>query len=230
MNKTRLFVWMIILTMLAGVINGLAVNYYGITVSHLTGVITNFGISISKGDLKNMGWLFSVIIAFLVGSILAGYITEQRSFYLYKRYGWIIIAIGITLAMGVLFFKNSNNNLIRLFAFLMGLQNGLVVSFKGVVVRMTHMSGNITDLGVFIGYRLRGKVKEKAETGLVPLGCLLGFTIGAVLGIFLYKLIGIVAYYLIAIIYVILGGIYFILQKTCIDKDFNDIPDELEKK
>ena len=76
---------------------------------------------------------------------------------------------------------------VLVFAFVMGLQNGMVVSFKGIVVRMTHMSGNITDLGVFIGYKLRKNNNEKLITGLIPFVAIISFVIGGILGILLYK-------------------------------------------
>ena len=112
----------------------------------------------------------------------------------------------------------------------MGLQNGMVVSFKGVVVRMTHMSGNITDLGVFIGYKLRGNKKEKFITGLIPLVAILSFTLGGVIGMLLYGVVHNAIFFITSGIYILLGVFYFILRYKCDDKNFNGIPDELEKK
>ena len=112
----------------------------------------------------------------------------------------------------------------------MGLQNGMVVSFRGVVVRMTHMSGNITDLGVFIGYKLRGNKNEKAITGIIPLLAILSFIIGGIIGVLLYSNIHNVVFFITSAIYIILAVVYFILRNLCIDKDFNGIPDHLEKE
>ena len=110
----------------------------------------------------------------------------------------------------------------------MGLQNGMVVSFKGVVVRMTHMSGNITDLGVYVGYKLRGNKNEKYITGLIPLVAILSFTVGGVIGVLLYGVIGNAIFLISSGVYILLGVFYFVLRYRCSDKNFNGIPDELE--
>ncbi len=229
MDRKSLFLWMIILTALAGLINALAICYFGTTVSHVTGLVSNVSISISKGNWSNMWWLLSVILSFLVGAIAAGIITAERKFYLNITYGIVILSIGVILALGVFILKDSTKNLVRLFALLMGLQNGMVVSFRGVVVRMTHMSGNLTDLGVFIGYKIRRKSKEDYIMGIIPFTALIIFIIGGVAGMGLYHLMKINAYYVAALTYLVLGGVYFILQRTCKDRDFNGIDDELEK-
>ena len=104
----------------------------------------------------------------------------------------------------------------------------MLVSFKGVVVRMTHMSGNITDLGVYIGYKLRGNKNEKFITGLIPMVAIMSFTIGGIVGILLYELIHNIVFFIMSGVYIVLGVIYFVLRLTCNDKNFNDIPDELE--
>ena len=112
----------------------------------------------------------------------------------------------------------------------MGMQNGMIVSFKGIVVRMTHMSGNVTDLAVFLGYRLRGNKNEEGKTGLIPLIAIVSFLIGGILGILLYQRINNNIFFIMAGIYVVVGILYFITRTKCIDKNFNDIPDELEKE
>ena len=38
-----------------------------------------------------------------------------------------------------------------------GLQNAMITTFSGAVVRTTHMTGIVTDLGLMIGAKLRGE-------------------------------------------------------------------------
>ena len=153
MDKKTLLLWMCILTALAGAINAISIlGYNGTTVSHLTGLVSKAAIGIADGSFTAFWDVTRVILAFLVGAVISGFITGERAFYMHKRYGLIIVSIGILIIVS--YFLNVEYGVL-LFALIMGLQNGMVVSFKGVVVRMTHMSGNITDLGVFIGYKLR---------------------------------------------------------------------------
>ena len=228
MYKKLLLVWMCILTFLAGFINAIAIfGYDGTTVSHLTGLISKTTINLAHQDYINWWAVLRVILAFFLGAIISGFVTGERNFYLHKRYGFIIVAIG--LLMIVPFFITNENDVI-LFALVMGMQNGMVVSFKGIVVRMTHMTGNVTDLGVFIGYKLRGNKNEKVITGIIPLLAIANFVLGGLIGITLYALANNYIFFIISGIYLLLGGFYFILRYKCNDKNFNDIPDDLEEQ
>jgi len=226
MDRKLLLVWMCILTMLAGAVNAISIfGYDGTTVSHLTGLVSKVAINITEGSLEGVWEVLRVILLFFLGAIVSGFITGERAFYLHKRYGFIIIAIGVLILIP--YFLPPKYDVL-LFAFVMGLQNGMVVSFKGIVVRMTHMSGNITDLGVFIGYKLRRNNNEKIITGLIPFVAIISFIIGGILGVLLYKSIHNVVFFITSSIYIILGLAYFILRYKSNDKNFNDIPDELE--
>lgn len=227
MNKTRLFLWMVILALLAGVINAIAVlGYDGMTVSHITGLVSKFSISVATGEWKGCLDLLAVIIAFFAGAVVAGIASGERSFYLHRVYGFIILAIGALIPCALILDARHS---VLLFALLMSLQNGMVVSYRGVVVRMTHMTGNLTDLGVYIGYKIRGNKNEAAVTGLVPGTILLGFTVGGIAGILLFMWIRNAVFIVVSAVYIVLGFVYFYLQKTCVDKDFNDVPDSLEQ-
>lgn len=212
---------MIILALLAGLINTIAVfGYDGTTVSHVTGLISKFAISVSTGDLKGCLDFLSVIAAFFVGAVAAGIATGERAFHLDIAYGCIIFAIGILVLFPIILPPKSS---VVLFALLMGLQNGMVVSFNGILVRSTHMTGNLTDFAVYLGYRIRGNKSEKPVSGLVPALTLSGFTVGGIIGILLYNIIGNYVFICVSVIYILMGASYFYLQKTCTDRDLNEI-------
>ena len=226
MNKRLLLVWMCVLTAMAGALNAISIfGYNGTTISHVTGLVSKFAISIQQGSLNGAWDVLRIILMFLIGTIISGIITGERAFYLHKRYGFIILSIGVLIIIP--FFLPAYYSVL-VFAFVMGLQNGMVVSFKGVVVRMTHMSGNLTDLGVFLGYKLRGNKNEKAITGLIPLAALVSFFIGGVIAVAGYQTIKNNIFIIYSIIYIIVGGLYFVLRYKCNDKNFNDIPDDEE--
>lgn len=227
MDKKTLLLWMCILTFLAGAINAISIfGYDGTTVSHLTGLVSKAAINISDGKFYDSWDVLRVILSFFLGTIISGVVTGERAFYLYKRYGFIILAIGILVI--VPYFLTVKYSVL-LFSFIMGLQNGMVVTFKGTVVRMTHMSGNITDLGVFIGYKIRRNKNEKAVTGIIPFVAIISFMFGGIVGALLYGVIHNGVFFLFAGIYVLLSVIYFILRHRSNDKNMNGIPDELEE-
>ncbi len=43
---------------------------------------------------------------------------------------------------------------------MIGVENGLFISYKGVVVRTSHITGSLTDMGVYIGHCIK---KEKLK-------------------------------------------------------------------
>lgn len=226
MNKYRLFAWMIILTHLAGLINAVSVFCFaGTTVSHVTGLFSKLAISAATVDLGECLFLFLIIFAFFAGAVAAGIATGERAFYLHRIYGFIILAIGVLVVLPV--FLDARIS-VPLLAFLMGLQNGMVVSFRGILVRMTHMTGNLTDFGVYIGYKIRGDKKEPPASALVPAAALSGFLFGGIVGILLHTFIGSYVFVVASAVYLLLGMIYFRLQKTCDDKNFNGVADDLE--
>ena len=212
--------------MLAGAVNAISVGYFSATtVSHVTGLISKVSIFITIGSWEFIWVSLRVILAFFLGALLTGFITGERAFELKKRYGFIIISLGL---LFIIPYFIPEDYAILLLAFIMGMQNGMIVSFKGIVVRMTHMSGNVTDLAVFLGYRLRGNKNEDRKTGLIPFIAIISFLIGGVLGVLVYKEIGDVFFFIVSGLYVLVGILYFITRSRCIDKNFNGIPDELE--
>ena len=226
MDKKLLLLWMCILTALAGGLNAISIiGYDAMTISHITGLLSKMAVFTAVWSWEFLWASFRALLAFFVGAILSGFITGERAFYLKKRYGFIIITIGVLIILPYFLpIKYS----ILVFAFLMGLQNGMVVSFKGVVVRMTHMSGNLTDLGVFLGYKLRGNKNEKIITGLIPMAALISFFIGGVIGVACYQAIKNAIFFIFAGVYILLGIFYFVFRYKSNDKNFNDIPDDLE--
>ena len=218
---------MIILAHLAGFINTVSVFCFsGMTVSHVTGLLSKLAVSIITLDMDACLQLLSIVSAFFVGAVAAGIATGERAFYLHKIYGYIILAIGLLILIPF-FFESWVS--VMLLAFLMGLQNGMVVSFNGILVRMTHMTGNLTDIGVYIGYKIRGDKKEKPIACLVPAAAFLGFFLGGMIGILLHIFIGSYGFVVASAVYLLLGAIYFRLQRTCNDKDFNGVDDDLER-
>ena len=67
-----------------------------------------------------------------------------------------------------------------------GLQNAMATTYSGSVVRTTHVSGMFTDLGIFIGHRLRGLPVNTRRLSL----CLIiisGFLCGGIVGSYVFE-------------------------------------------
>ncbi len=66
-------------------------------------------------------------------------------------------------------------------AFACGIQNGMASSYYGLIIRTTHVTGIVTDLGVILGQRIRGHPVEGWKPLLLA-GLLIGFLLGGIAG------------------------------------------------
>lgn len=71
-------------------------------------------------------------------------------------------------------------------AFACGLQNALATSYSGAVVRTTHMSGIITDIGNICGQACRRDTKAETWRLKVHIPLLLSYTVGGLFGQLFY--------------------------------------------
>jgi uncharacterized membrane protein YoaK (UPF0700 family) len=102
---------------------------------------------------------------------------------------------------------------IVLLCFVMGLQNALVTKLSGGVVRTTHLTGTVTDLGIELGrllYWNRDRdasrfVRADRDRIAVLAGLLAAFLGGAITGAFGFKLAGYVSTVPLAIVLVLLA-------------------------
>ncbi len=157
-SKLPTWVWYgsSVLAFIAGSIN--AVGFLGFQhqgVTHLTGTTTLLGIKAAQGALPEVLHLLAVIAAFLVGCIASGFLIQDSTLKLGRRYGVALMVESVLLFAAVPFLVRSDTLGAYLASCACGLQNGMVSTYSGAVLRTTHMSGIFTDLGILIGQRMR---------------------------------------------------------------------------
>ena len=147
------------LSWIAGYTNALTVLTCHQVTSHMTGPVSELGIDIAKGDWSRAAYLSGVVVMFLAGAFASGVMTEWGRV---RRYPSIyvlpmivealLLAVFALLvdwqALGQLAPENAQVWLTFLPAFAMGLQNATITRISGGVVRTTHVTGVITDLGL----------------------------------------------------------------------------------
>jgi uncharacterized membrane protein YoaK (UPF0700 family) len=194
-------------------VNTVTIVHFSTTVSHFTGVISNFSAMLTKLNFKFPFPLFLLMFSFLIGGVISGFIVNGREFNLKKRYGFILVFLGTALSIMVLLSKENKFYFMLFLAFMMGAQNGLVLSYKGVVIRTTHMTGNITDLGVSLGYYFRNpKDLSTLKKGLVSFLNIIVFITGGIMGVLIYSHLEKRFFYLVSILYYAIAIFYFGLR------------------
>lgn len=153
-------------------------------VSHLTGTSSLLGVFLTRQSYGQAAHLVGIVLAFVLGAAAAGAIVGRVALQLGQRYGYaLLLEAGLLLAaMGALLQGSTSGHYLASAA--CGLQNGMVSTYSGAVIRTTHVSGLFTDLGTMMGASLRGEPGNKRQALLYALligGFIVGGGIGAIL-------------------------------------------------
>lgn len=125
-------------------------------VTHLTGTTTMLGAALAELDGSLALRLAAMIGSFVLGTVISGFIVQDSTLQLGRRYGVALLVESLLLCAAVPLLQ-AHNNLGDYFASAAcGLQNAMVSTFSGAVVRTTHLSGMFTDIGIALGHFLRG--------------------------------------------------------------------------
>lgn len=179
------WVWVgaVVLACIAGMVN--VIGYLGFehqAVSHLTGTSSLLGAALAQGDWRVAGHLAGVLAAFCLGATISALIVQEEALRLGRRYGVVLAIESLLLLAAIPLFKQQQLWGGLLAAMACGLQNAMVTTYSGAIVRTTHVSGMFTDLGIGLGHLLRGlplQVRRLSLSGLVIGGFLAGGVIGA---------------------------------------------------
>jgi uncharacterized membrane protein YoaK (UPF0700 family) len=152
----------------------------GTSVSHLTGDITKITINLARWSPSMLPDLGRVVIAaacFLLGAVLGGAVIHHPTLDISRPYGRTITGIGLILITASFLVISYPALGIGLAAFACGLQNSLATHYRGIVLRTTHLTGMVTDLGVTLGMRFRGYDVPLWKIS-VPFLLILSFSLG----------------------------------------------------
>ncbi|KJY82851.1 membrane protein [Vibrio galatheae] len=181
-----------LLALLAGTVNAIGLlGFQHQAVSHISGTVTLIGTSIEAFDPQT-GHLFLILISFLFGSVLSGVFIESTALRFGRRYGIALCVEGLLLFNAYWLLEQNHQSGQYLASAACGLQNAMITTFSGAIVRTTHMTGIITDLGLMIGAKLRGESFDYRKAKLFMF-IFCGFLLGGILGAKLYVTIAITA-------------------------------------
>lgn len=170
------------LALIAGFVNAIGVlGFKHQAVSHLTGTSTLTSLAIVQLDVTGTGHLLLIIVFFVLGAALSGAIIDNAVLRLGRRYSVALVIEAAFLLFAMEALSRGSNAGHFLASAACGLQNGMVSTYSGAIVRTTHVSGLFTDLGTMLGARLRG---HKLDTRKVLLFVILisGFILGGCMG------------------------------------------------
>ncbi len=186
----------------AGFTNAAAFLAVGTFVTHVTGFASLFGVHAAEADFKEAAIALVVPLFFLVGALVAGLLVgvrEERG--QFPHYDWVMVLSGISVLvtpalawaghLGTFengFHLSLQQNAVILASLCMasGMQNAALSSATQHSVRITHLSGLTTDLGLalarLLGVSDAGRRSTLLRLSAVRSGTIAAFLIGSLAG------------------------------------------------
>lgn len=166
----------------AGFINSVVLLLGTLPVTHLTGTVSRLSLDLGHGNRADAIFVAGLTLAFVLGAMLSGVIIGASTLRLGRRYGVAVMFEAGLLAMAALAMPRSLTAGALFAATAAGLQNAMASSYRNLIVRTTHVTGLLTDLGFLAGQRITGHKISAWRFGLI--GALLAaFVTGGILGV-----------------------------------------------
>lgn len=196
----------------AGCVNITALlGFANLSVSHVTGNVSLFSNAIAHLDVEKLFYIGTVLASFVTGAILSGFIIRYEPLTLGKGYGVALAIEAVLLLLAIFFFAKQLYLGEMLASMACGLQNAMIATYSGSVIRTTHLTGITSDIGASIGNWLSG---AKIDTKVLLLQCTIWwmFMGGGITGAILYSHIGFKALVLPASITMLTALAYWLLS------------------
>ncbi|QJE95538.1 YoaK family protein [Luteolibacter luteus] len=204
-----------ILAFLAAAVNADFMLGLGVSVSHLTGDLSRITAeAVKAGDLWSgeAALLCLSVAGFVGGAATSGYFIHHPNLQLARPYGRSMVFIGLLLMATRLLQSQSLQLTCFVAAWACGMQNALATRYRGLILRTTHITGLLTDLGQLIGMRLRGHPVESWKIG-TPFVLALSFATGAAVGAILKLKTGIPVPLVCGAVYVVGGLVWSVVKR-----------------
>ena len=175
-----------LLALNAGMVNVLGLfTVLNQSVSHMTGNVSMLAMSLLDWQPDHFIYLALVVICFVIGSFYSGLILGNSNVTFGHHYGFPLSLVAIFLFLTWLLLPYFPRYGLLWACVAMGVQNAMVSHYKGAIIRTTHLSGVLTDIGLTIGYKVRGL---KIENRRIFLHFLIftGFLVGGLIASLLY--------------------------------------------
>lgn len=178
------------------------------SVSHMTGNISMLAMAIHASDVNAIIYLILVVVCYVIGSSYSGFILGNSHFSLDRRYGLPLTLVALFILLCWILLPYFPRYSLLWACAAMGVQNAMVSHYKGTIIRTTHLSGVLTDLGLALGYKLRGLSVGRRRITLHVL-IFLGFLIGSIIASFSYPLLQLNAFLIPAFLSITLSVVYW---------------------
>lgn len=203
-SKRNVMIWLT-MTFQAGAINAGTFLSCGKFVTHTTGLATNIGTEFAQGSLLTAAGVACIPVFYMGGAMISAFFIDyriqsgRRPFYpaVMGLAFFVLTAVFIGGVIGRFGAFGGQLDIFRHFILLIslaltsGMLNGTVTSACGAVIRITHMTGLTTDLGIGLvrvltrSHKMNSRQNE-IQANLIRVGIFSCFVLGALASTFLY--------------------------------------------
>lgn len=177
-----------ILSFVSGMVNTIAIlGFTHHVATHMTGLFSLASILAFQGEAAGLWQISGILISFFSGAILSGFLLRDDHLKMGRRYEWVMLIEGTLLLAAAWGLSRQIIWGEYAAAAAAGLQNAMASTYSGAIIRTTHLTGILTDLGVLVGHRLRGSPPDKLKIKLF-ITLILAFVMGGYLGAWCYLL------------------------------------------
>ncbi len=202
-----------VLALVAGFVNAIGlISFEHQSVSHLSGTATLLGAGLLDSSLKHIIQLLGVLVSFVAGSSVAGFLLHGSTLKLGRHYDTALFLESLLLMIALVFLSQGSFYGSYFASAACGLQNALATTYSGAIIRTTHMTGIFTDLGIMVGAYCRGEELDTRKAKLFGF-IITGFIGGGALGAFVFSLLEIYALVLPASVCLLIAVAYRVYSK-----------------
>lgn len=236
------YVWIWLLSAFkAGFINSAGFLVTGSFVSHVTGFGTQVGMALGNNDYFFGAEILIIPIAFIFGGVVTSFVLDRNKssttpppYHIVQ--GLITVVIALVLIIGEARFGNITSNpphpahygifefsIISLLCFVCGLKNSLIAWTTKGKVRVTHLTGLSTDIGLNFLKMIPGKnnpyyVSEEKISNLVRMLTFVSFSVGACSSAIIFPQLGYKGFFIVMTISLVLTFVAFRDRKRIIEE------------
>lgn len=199
-STKNLLIWFV-MAFQAGLLNIGGLLITGNFISHVTGFVTFFGHHLVQGEWSRALGMLNVPVFFLLGTMVSGYFIDSRmragkNPKYVVTFGLMFVLILFVFLLGVMggwggfqdeILRDEKYWALVTLCFVCGVQNATISTVSRSVVRTTHLTGIVTDLGIGL-VRIFSKAApaEEKELNIMRIGIVSFFILGSIAGAFFY--------------------------------------------
>jgi uncharacterized membrane protein YoaK (UPF0700 family) len=201
-----------VLALIAGMAN--VVGLLGLqheAVSHMTGTVSRLGVAIATTDSRLILHLLAVIGSFVTGSAISSVLVRDRVLKVGRRYGITLMLESVLLYAAIPLLSKQMILGACLASCACGLQNAMASLYSGAILRTTHMTGILTDIGIVLGTLFYQRDKDWLKLMLFGL-ILSGFITGCMVSTMVFPYMQYETLLIPAALSGICGSSYFLIR------------------